>query len=124
MYGINNNFIGDSGLLTHNKVISHITIPHKPLFFFDFISELNVLWFSKEKNEYITILKTWIQNVFNKKIKVYLIVPKDVSNNDAYFTQTKKAKIIWKILVVINTDVIKRQIWNFKIVYEGTFMKK
>jgi type IV secretory pathway ATPase VirB11/archaellum biosynthesis ATPase len=65
-----------------------------------------------------------MQSVFNKKIKVYLIVPKDVSNNEAYFTQTKKAKIIWKILVVINTDVIKRQIWNFKIVYEGTFMKK
>ena len=32
------------------------------------------------------------------------------TNKEAYFTQTKKAKIIWKIFVVINTDVIKRQI--------------
>ena len=64
-----------------------------------------------------------MQNVFNKNIKVYFIVPKDVSNNDAYFTQTKKAKIIWKIFVVINTDVIKRHSWNFKIVNPGTFIK-
>jgi hypothetical protein len=51
-----------------------------------------------------------MQNVFTKNIKVYLIVPSEVSNKEAYFTQTKNAKIIWKIFVVINTDVIKRQI--------------
>ena len=65
-----------------------------------------------------------MQKVFNKKINVYFIVPKDVSNNEAYFTQTKNARIICKIFVVIKTDVINRQIWNFKIVYAGTFMKK
>ncbi len=64
-----------------------------------------------------------MQKVFTKKIKVYLIVPKDVSNKEAYLTQTKNAKQIWNIFVVINTDVIKRHIWNFKIVKAGTFIK-
>ncbi len=64
-----------------------------------------------------------MQKVFTKKIKVYLIVPKDVSNKEAYLTQTKNAKQIWSIFVVINTDVIKRHIWNFKIVKAGTFIK-
>ena len=32
-----------------------------------------------------------MQTVFNKNIKVYFIVPNDVSNNEAYFTHTKKA---------------------------------
>jgi hypothetical protein len=35
-----------------------------------------------------------MQKVFTKKIKVYLIVPKDVSNKEAYLTQTKNAKQI------------------------------
>lgn len=35
-----------------------------------------------------------MQTVFNKNIKVYFIVPNDVSNNEAYFTHTKKANNI------------------------------
>ena len=31
---------------------------------------------------------------FTKNISVYLIVPNDISNKEAYFTQTKNAKII------------------------------
>jgi hypothetical protein len=49
-----------------------------------------------------------MQIAFKKNIRVYFIVPKEVSNIEAYFIQTKKAKIIWRILVVINTDVNKR----------------
>jgi hypothetical protein len=71
-----------------------MTMPHIPLFFLDLISELNDFLFKREKKVYITIFNTWMHRVFTKKINVYLIVPKDVSNKEAYFTQTKKAKQI------------------------------
>ena len=93
------------------------------LFFFDLIYELNDFLLKREKKVYITIFNTWMHKVSTKKIKVYLIVPKDVSNKEAYLTQTKKAKQIWNILVVINTDVINLHICNFKIVKAGTFIK-
>ena len=54
-----------------------------------------------------------------KKINVYFIVPNDISNKVAYLTHNKNAKIIGIIFVVINTDVINRQIWNFNSVYDA-----
>ena len=76
-----------------------------------------MIFCSKEKKKYILLY------LILKKIRVYLIVPKDVSNKEAYLTQTKKAKQIWNIFVVINTDVINLHICNFKIVKAGTFIK-
>ena len=56
LLGNNNNFIGDSRLLWHNKVISHITIPHNPLFFSAFNVGLNIFLFIIEDKNIITTL--------------------------------------------------------------------
>ena len=100
-----------------------MTIPQIPLFFLNFISGLIIFWFIKENINKIIIFINCIQIELTKKIREYFIVPNDVSNKEAFFTQTKKANIIWNIFVVINTEVIRRHNCKRRSVYEGILIK-
>ena len=58
----------------------------------------------------------WINIEFLKKIIIYLIVPKLVSNDAASLVQNNKPNATLKMFVVIKTVVIRRHIWNLDIV--------
>ena len=117
----NKNFTLVFGLHIHNKVISHIITGQNPqflvipfLFIFSFIKSL--FFKIKEIIVIIIVYNISIKKVFLINIIIYFIVPNRVSKDDPSRVQKIRPKITFIMLVVINTEENKRQIWILYIV--------
>ena len=75
----------------------------------------------KDIIEIIQVYKISIKKLFLINIIIYFIVPNLVSKEEPSRVQKIRPNITFIILVVINTEENKRQIWTLNIVYKGMF---